>query len=95
MAQPPPVIDDPTGALASSREEETARALAARYHLEYVDVASFAPDPEILKSVPVDLMFMHRFSPAVEGGFGGAWRIGDSADASFRYLIDARLNFIF
>ena len=42
MAQPPPVIDDPTGALASSREEETARALAARYHLEYVDVASFA-----------------------------------------------------
>ena len=45
--------------------------------------------------VPVDLMFMHRFSPAVEGGFGGAWRIGDSADASFRYLIDARLNFIF
>ena len=60
---PPPVIDDPTGALASSREEETARALAARYHLEYVDVASFAPDPEILKSVPVDLMFRYNFLP--------------------------------
>src|SRR5712691_1901886 len=60
---PPPLVDDPTGALASSREEETARALAARYHLEYVDVASFAPDPEILKSVPVDLMFRYNFLP--------------------------------
>ncbi len=60
---PPPVIDDPTGALASSREEETARDLAGRYHLEYVDVASFAPDPEILKSVPVDLMFRYNFLP--------------------------------
>ena len=36
-----------------------------------------------------------RRPEGVEGGFGGAWQIGDSADASFRYLIDARLNFIF
>ena len=45
--------------------------------------------------VPVDLMFMRRFSPAIEGGIGGAWRIGDSADASFRYVIDARLTLNF
>src|SRR6266704_23009 len=59
----PPLVDDPTGALASSSEEEAARALAERYRLEYVDVASFAPDPEILKSVPVDLMFRYNFLP--------------------------------
>src|SRR6266702_41235 len=59
----PPLVDDPTGALASSSEEEAARALAARYRLEYVDVGSFAPDPEILKSVPVDLMFRYNFLP--------------------------------
>src|SRR2546427_12371842 len=58
-----PLVDDPTGALASSSEEESARALAERYRLEYVDVASFAPDPEILKSVPVDLMFRYNFLP--------------------------------
>jgi len=40
-------------ALSPAAEEEAAQALAARYHFEYVDVASFAPDPEILKSVPV------------------------------------------
>jgi type IV pilus assembly protein PilB len=43
--------------------EEQARALAARYRLEYVDVASFAPDPEILKAVPVELMFRYNFLP--------------------------------
>jgi type IV pilus assembly protein PilB len=50
-------------------EEAAARALAARYHFEFVDVASFAPDPEILKSVPVELMFRHNFLPyRREGG---------------------------
>jgi type IV pilus assembly protein PilB len=48
---------------AAGGEEEAARALAARYRLEYVDVRSFAPDPEILKSVPVDLMFRYNFLP--------------------------------
>jgi len=46
-----------------SAEEEAARALASRYQLEYVDVASFAPDPDILQSVPVDLMFRYNFLP--------------------------------
>jgi type II secretory ATPase GspE/PulE/Tfp pilus assembly ATPase PilB-like protein len=57
------VAADVARALASSAEEEAARALAARYGLEYVDVASFAPDPEILKSVPVELMFRYDFLP--------------------------------
>jgi type IV pilus assembly protein PilB len=59
----PMLKDESAAALASSGEEATARALAARYRLEYVDVASFAPDPEILKSVPADLMFRYNFLP--------------------------------
>jgi type II secretory ATPase GspE/PulE/Tfp pilus assembly ATPase PilB-like protein len=49
--------------VAAQAEEEAAQELAQRYRLEYVDVASFAPDPEILQSVPVDLMFRHNFLP--------------------------------
>jgi len=50
-------------------EEGAARALADRYRLEYVDVGSFAPDPDILKSVPVELMFRYNFLPyRREGG---------------------------
>ncbi len=51
------------GAAGGGDEETAARALAARYRLEYVDVGSFAPDPEILKSVPVELMFRYNFLP--------------------------------
>jgi type II secretory ATPase GspE/PulE/Tfp pilus assembly ATPase PilB-like protein len=63
MADPQMVPDAAAGALASDSEEEAARGLAERYGLEFVDVASFAPDPEILKSVPVELMFRYTFLP--------------------------------
>ncbi len=55
--------DTVAGALSSAPEEQTARELAERSGLEYVDVASFAPDPEILKAVPVELMFRYTFLP--------------------------------
>ena len=47
----------------ATAEEDAARAVASRYRLEYVDVASFAPDPDILQSVPADLMFRYNFLP--------------------------------
>jgi type IV pilus assembly protein PilB len=56
-------LSAPSPALQLTDPEEQARALAARYRLEYVDVASFAPDPEILKAVPVELMFRYNFLP--------------------------------
>jgi type IV pilus assembly protein PilB len=46
-----------------SEEEAAGRRLASRYRLDYVDVTSFAPDPEILKAVPVELMFRYNFLP--------------------------------
>jgi type II secretory ATPase GspE/PulE/Tfp pilus assembly ATPase PilB-like protein len=64
-----PLLAQAAGGLGPAAEEEQARALAARYHLEFVDVASFAPDPDILQSVPVELMFRYNFLPwRREGG---------------------------
>jgi type II secretory ATPase GspE/PulE/Tfp pilus assembly ATPase PilB-like protein len=67
---PPPVVAaadlvplPPALGVPASDEEAAARSLATRYHLEYVDVSSFAPDPEILQAVPVDLMFRYNFLP--------------------------------
>ena len=57
-----PLVDELVSPSPGS-EEEKARALAERYRMEYVDVESFAPDPEILKSVPVELMFRYNFLP--------------------------------
>jgi type II secretory ATPase GspE/PulE/Tfp pilus assembly ATPase PilB-like protein len=57
---PPP---SPPGVAAPVTEEAAARALAARLGLQFHDVTSFAPDPQILQSVPVDLMFRYNFLP--------------------------------
>ncbi len=53
---------EPAG-LDPAQEEAQARSVASRYGLEFVDVATFAPDPEILKAVPVELMFRYNFLP--------------------------------
>src|SRR5712691_3050719 len=63
MAEPVRVPPAPAAGASAADEERAARAVAARYGLEYVDVASFAPDPDILQSVPVELMFRHNFLP--------------------------------
>ncbi len=56
-------LEEAAERLSPAEEEEAARELAGRYRLEYVDVGSFAPDPEILKTVPVELMFRYNFLP--------------------------------
>ena len=43
--------------------EQWARDIAARYRCEYIDLRSFQLDPELFKTVPVDLMFRYNFVP--------------------------------
>jgi type II secretory ATPase GspE/PulE/Tfp pilus assembly ATPase PilB-like protein len=43
--------------------EQWARDIAARYRCEYVDLRAYQLDPELFKSVPVDLMFRYNFVP--------------------------------
>ena len=63
MAEPVRVPPAPAPATSAAEEEKNARALAERYGLEFVDVTSYAPDPDILQSVPVELMFRYNFLP--------------------------------
>ena len=44
-------------------ETERARALAKRYHSEFVDLKNFKIQHELFKSVPVDMMFRYNFVP--------------------------------
>ena len=41
--------------------------------------------------VPLDLMFARRIDRTLEVGVGGAWKLGNPSDPSYRYIIDARL----
>jgi hypothetical protein len=44
-------------------EEYQAQRLAERLGIEYVDLEHFEIDPELFRSLPVDLMFRHNFVP--------------------------------
>ena len=57
MAIPIPVND------MGLDETERARALARRYHSEFVDLKNFKIQHELFKSVPVDMMFRYNFVP--------------------------------
>ncbi|HWC98915.1 MAG TPA: GspE/PulE family protein [Candidatus Sulfopaludibacter sp.] len=50
-------LTDPTA------EADQARAMAARYRCEYVDLREAAIDHDLFRSIPVDLMFRYNFVP--------------------------------
>jgi type II secretory ATPase GspE/PulE/Tfp pilus assembly ATPase PilB-like protein len=46
--------------------EQRARDMAARYRCEFVDLRDYRLDPELFKTIPVDLMFRYNFVPLEE-----------------------------
>jgi type IV pilus assembly protein PilB len=44
-------------------ESDQARAIAARYRCEYVDLREASIDHDLFRSIPVDLMFRYNFVP--------------------------------
>ncbi len=52
----------------AEQEIEQARALAARYRLEFVDLRQVHIDHELFTAVPVDLMFRYNFVPLRAAG---------------------------
>src|SRR5215210_6235689 len=54
---------DETRSARPAQEAELARETAARYGLEYVDVARFRLDNDLLRSIPFDLMLRYHFIP--------------------------------
>src|ERR1017187_9358385 len=57
MAPDKPRLTDPTG------EAAQARAFAARYRCEYVDLREESIDHDLFRSIPGDLMFRYNFVP--------------------------------
>src|SRR5262252_8824792 len=47
----------------SVEEAEQARAIAARYRCEFVDLREGSIDHDLFRSIPVDLMFRYNFVP--------------------------------
>ena len=61
-------------------EDYQARRLAERLGLEYVDLDNFEIDPELFRSIPVDLMFRYNFVPRHRSGEALVVVVADPTD---------------
>jgi type IV pilus assembly protein PilB len=61
-------------------EELQAQSLAHRLGLEYVDLEHFEIDPELFRSIPVDLMFRYNFVPRHRTETGLSVVVADPTD---------------
>src|SRR5664280_3576683 len=65
MAEAPTLIVPLT---AGQDERALAEALSLRYHAEFVDLKNFKIQHELLRTVPVELMFRYNFVPIEQQG---------------------------
>jgi type IV pilus assembly protein PilB len=77
-------IETATPANGNSAEQR-AREMAARYRCEFIDLRDYHLNPELFKTVPVDLMFRYNFVPLEEAD-GALWIA--IADPSKLMMID-------
>ena len=70
MAEESQIREETTGAAPEAEsqegvlsEEYQAQRLAERLGIEYVNLEHFEIDPELFRSIPVDLMFRYNFVP--------------------------------
>ena len=75
---PPGIEPEEQGEILS--EEYQAQRLAERLGLEYLDLENFEIDPELFRSIPVDLMFRYNFVPRHREGDVLAVVVADPTD---------------
>src|SRR2546428_13948370 len=57
------VIAGAASAAEEQQEREFARKLAERYRYAFIDLREQRIDPELIRSIPADLMFRYNFVP--------------------------------
>ena len=77
MAQTAIPIAPAGPAPGSAEEREQAQALAQRYRAEFVDLKNFKIQHELLRTVPVELMFRYNFVPIEQVGNALAIAVSD------------------
>jgi len=87
MAEEVRIKDRQADAAAEARSQEEvlseelqAQNLAQRLDLEYVDLEHFEIDPELFRSIPVDLMFRYNFVPRHRMDTGLSVVVADPTD---------------
>ena len=81
------------GMLADPEEElATARRAAERYCFEFVDLRDMRPDPDILRSIPLDLMLDYQFLPLEDHDGELSIAVGDPSNLARLDELSMRLD---
>jgi type IV pilus assembly protein PilB len=75
-----PILAEPASDAEVLSEDLQAQRLAERLGLEYVDLEQFEIDPELFRSIPVDLMFRYNFVPRRRTATGLEVVVSDPTD---------------
>jgi type IV pilus assembly protein PilB len=73
-------------------EIERARELAGRYHFEFVDLGDFRPEPDLLRSISLDLMLRYEFLPLAAEDHDLVVAVGDPTDLARLDEVGIRLD---
>ena len=68
LPSPPAELGVPLGSDEQHAEIESARRLAERYRIEFIDMDRFRIDQELFRSIPADLMLRYGFVPLRRDG---------------------------
>ena len=80
---PETLIDDPAAQVSAAQraaEVASARRLAERYRIEFLDMHEFRIDQELFRSIPADLMLRYGFVPYRRDGKSLVIVVSDPTD---------------
>jgi len=72
--------------------EALAQALAQQFHLDYVDLENFLPDPDLLASLPAGMALRYRFLPIRRDENEMVVAIADPTDVTTRESLELLLD---
>ncbi|MGH9454850.1 MAG: pilus assembly protein PilB, partial [Terriglobia bacterium] len=77
---------------ATLPDAQQARELAERYHFDFVDLRSFRINPDLLQTVPLDLMMHYEFLPLEAHDHALTVAIGDPTRLEQLDELEAKLD---
>jgi type IV pilus assembly protein PilB len=75
-----------------SQDMDQARALAERYHFDFVDLRDSPPDAELLGSIPLELMVHYEFLPLEAHDHQMVVAVGDPTDLARLDELEMKLD---
>jgi type IV pilus assembly protein PilB len=73
-------------------ELEQTQQLASRYHFDFIDLREFRPDPDLVRSIPLELMVHYEFLPVESSDQEVVIAVADPSDLAKLDQLETKLE---